>query len=133
MRKVLAPAETERALAALWVAVAVAEEPVSEAVFELVLEALEEAELLLEAALVLELAVPVVLVLRVVELPEAARRVVSKMISFLFFFFPAVGADEIRWWVLIPVEEVLAPVVVSVKVTALVELDPASVTSNCWH
>lgn len=79
MRKVPAPAETERALAALWVAVAVAEEPVSEAVFELVLEALEEAELLLEAALALELAVPVVLVLRVVELPEAARMVVSKM------------------------------------------------------
>lgn len=84
MRKVPAPAETERALAALWVAVAVAvaEEPVSEAVFELVLEALEEAELLLEAALALELAVPVVLVLRVVELPEAARMVVSKMIFF---------------------------------------------------
>lgn len=125
MRKVPAPAETERALAALWVAVAVAEEPVSEAVFELVLEALEEAELLLEAALALELAVPVVLVLRVVELPEAARMVVSKMI---FFFL----LSERRWLVLVPVEEVLAPVVVSVKVTALVELDPASVTSNCW-
>lgn len=85
MRKVPAPAEAERALAAL--VEAAAAEPLLEAeepVLDAVLEAEEEAEPLEEAALALAeelaLAVPVVLVLRVVEeLPEAVMKV-SKIV-----------------------------------------------------